>query len=197
MPEPIRSVEEFYAHALAIEREAAKCYGEFQEHFNGRGEEVLAGLCGNLALFEQDHYQLLLDRAKALKLPELPPDRYHWLESGPPECVDRALVFRVASPRQLLEIALKAEQNARHFFEWVAATTTDGEVHALAEEMAREEAEHVQWVTRALEHVRADGIDWDGLLAAGGGPGLALGAERRLHRDSGSGKTGRQKGSSS
>jgi len=30
-------------------------------------------------------------------------------------------------------------------------------------------------VTRALEYVRADGVDWDGLLAAGGGPGLALG----------------------
>jgi hypothetical protein len=51
--------------------------------------------------------------------------------------------------------------------------------------MAREEAEHVQWVTKALEYVRADGIDWDGLLADGGGPGLALGGERRLHRDPG------------
>jgi hypothetical protein len=29
-----------------------------------------------------------------------------------------------------------------------------------------------------------DGVDWDKLLAAGGGPGLALGAERRLRRDS-------------
>ena len=49
MLEPIASVQEFYAHALAIEREAAKCYREFQEHFTGRGEEVLAGLCGKLA----------------------------------------------------------------------------------------------------------------------------------------------------
>ena len=48
--------------------------------------------------------------------------------------------------------------------------------------MAREEAEHVQWVTRAMEYVRADGVDWDSLLAAGGGPGLALGGERRLRK---------------
>jgi hypothetical protein len=30
--------------------------------------------------------------------------------------------------------------------------------------------------------VRADGIDWDALLTTGGGPGLALGEERRLRR---------------
>ena len=182
MLEPIGSVEEFYAHAIAIEREASKCYREFQEHFADRGEEVLAGLCGNLAHFEEDHYRLLIDRARPLALPDLPPERYRWMESCPPENADHDLVYRVASPRQLLEIALKAERSARRFFEWVAGTTANGEIHALAEEMAREEAEHVQWVTRALEYVRADGVDWDSLLAAGGGPGLALGEERRLRR---------------
>lgn len=197
MLEPIGSVEEFYAHALAIEREAAKCYREFQEHFADRGEAVLAGLCGNLAHFEQDHYQLLLERSRSLKLPDLPPDRYRWLESCPPENADHNLVYRVVGPRQLLEIALKAERNAKRFFEWVAGTTANGEIHALADEMASEEAEHVQWVSRALEYVRADGVDWDGLLAAGGGPGLALGGERRLHRDPRPAGADRPKGASS
>ncbi len=196
MLEPIATVEEFFAHALAIEREAAGCYREFREHFADRGEEVLAGLCGNLARFEQEHYELLFERAKSLALPELPPERYRWLVSGPPECADRDLVFRVATPRQLLEIALKAERDAKRFFEWVSGTTASDEVHALADEMAREEAEHVQWVTRALEYVRADGVDWDKLLAAGGGPGLALGGERRVSRDerpAGAGPTSRRK----
>jgi rubrerythrin len=182
MLEPIGSVEEFYAHALAIEREAAKCYLEFQEHFNDHGEEVLAGLCGNLARFEQDHYELLREQCKGLALPQLPADRYRWLESGPPESTNHNLVYAMTTPRQLLEIALKAERNAKRFFEWVAGTTANGEVHALADEMAREEAEHVQWVSRALEYIRADGVDWDKLLATGGGPGLALGEERRLRR---------------
>jgi rubrerythrin len=182
MLEPIGSVEEFYAHALAIEREAAKCYRRFQEHFADRGEEVLAGLCGNLAHFEEDHHRLLVERAGKLKLPELPPERYRWLESGSPEAADCEVVFRLATPRELLEIALKAERGAKRFFEWVAGTTANGEIHALAEEMASEEAEHVQWVTRAMEYVRADGIDWESLLAAGGGPGLALGGERRLRK---------------
>lgn len=182
MLEPIGSVEEFYAHALAMEGEAAKCYRRFQEHFSDRGEEVLAGLCGNLARFEEDHHKLLVERAGKLKLPELPPERYRWLESGSPEAADCEVVFRLATPRELLEIALKAERSAKRFFEWVAGTTANGEIHALADEMAREEAEHVQWVTRAMEYVRSDGVDWDSLLAAGGGPGLALGGERRLRK---------------
>ena len=182
MLEPIGSVEQFYAHALAIEREAARCYREFQAHFADRGEEVLAGLCGNLAHFEQEHYELLLKGASKMVLPEVAPEQYCWLESGPPECADHDLVYRVATPRQLLEIALRAERNARRFFEWVAGTTANDKVFVLAEDMAREEAEHVQWVTRALEYVREDGVDWDGLLAAGGGPGLAMGGERRLSR---------------
>jgi rubrerythrin len=182
MLEPISSVEEFYAHALAIEYEAARSYRELKAHFADRGEEVLAGLCGNLAHFEQDHYELLVEQAKGLELPEIPLDRYRWLESKSPEAGEHEFIYRVATPRQLLEIALKAERGARRFFEWVAGTTTDATIHELAGEMAREESEHVQWVTRALDYVRADGIDWDGLLAAGGGPGLALGEERRLRR---------------
>jgi len=182
MLEPITSVEEFYAHALAIEHEAAKSYRELQAHFADRGEEVLAGLCGNLAHFEQDHYELLVEEAKNLELPVLPIDRYRWLETKSPEIAEHEFIFRVATPRQLLEIALKAERGARRFFEWVAGTTTDPDIHRLAEEMAREESEHVQWVKRALDYVRDDGVDWDSLLSAGGGPGLALGAERRLRR---------------
>ncbi|HEX4943409.1 MAG TPA: ferritin family protein [Usitatibacteraceae bacterium] len=183
MLEPIGSIEEFLAHALAIEQEAARSYREFQAHFNDHGEEVLAGLCGNIAHFEQEHYELLLERTKGRTLPALTPERYRWLESGPPESAAHELVYRVATPRQLLEIALKAERNARRFFEWVAGTTADGEVHALATEMAREESEHVQWVTQALEYARADAVEWDKLLAAGGGPGLALGGERRVRRN--------------
>ncbi len=182
MLEPINSVEEFYAHALAIEHEAAKSYRELKAHFADRGEEVLAGLCGNLAHFEQDHYELLLEQAKHLEIPSLPIDKYRWLETKSPEIEEHDFILRIATPRQLLEIALKAERSARRFFEWVAGTTTDPAIHELAVEMAREEAEHVQWVTRALDYVRADGIDWDALLAAGGGPGLALGGERRIRR---------------
>src|SRR5438128_294216 len=57
MLRPVRTVEEFYAHALAIEREARDRYAELAAWFTGRGEEMLAGLCTTLAEAEGAHYR--------------------------------------------------------------------------------------------------------------------------------------------
>ncbi len=180
--EPIATIEEFFAHAIAIEREAATRYREFQAHFADRGEDVIAGLCRNLAGFEEDHLQDLLARAKGLDLPALEPGRYRWLEAGSPEALTREAVYRVATPRQLLRIALQAERDARRFFKYVANTTDSPEVQALAEQLSRDEEDHVLWLGRVLDYAPHDGVDWERLIEAGTGPGLALGAERRLAR---------------
>jgi rubrerythrin len=188
MIEPIRSVEEFFAHAIAIEFEAAARYREFEGYFTDRGEAVLAGLCGNLAHFEEEHFDELLRRSQGLSLPKLSPEQYRWINARSPEEPSRELFYEVATARQLLQVALRAERDARRFFEYVAGTTTSPEVQAMAEEMAREEDDHVRWVSKAMEYLPQDGVDWERLLAAGGGPGLALGEERRLRRREGPGK---------
>src|SRR5919205_63888 len=48
MPAPIATVEQFYAHALAIEREAADRYEEYAVHFADLGDDALERLCSNL-----------------------------------------------------------------------------------------------------------------------------------------------------
>jgi rubrerythrin len=179
----IRSLEEFYAHALAIEREASERYREFETYFADRGEEVLAGLCRNLAALELRHYEELLEKSRNLTLPAIAAGEYQWLEKASPESAARELFYRATNPRQVLEIALEAERNARRFFHDVEAGATDEAVRSLAAEMAADEDEHVRWVSQAIQYLPAEGLDWDKLLALGGGPGLALGAERRLRRD--------------
>lgn len=180
--EPIRSVEEFLAHAIAIEREAALRYREFQAHFAERGEDVLAGLCGNLAAFEQQHCDDLLERAAGRSLPAIAAHAYRWLDGRSPETDAPEILFRIATPRQLLSVALMAEHRARAFFEAVARSAPDARVARMAAEMAGEEDEHAGWVSRALEYLPDGDVDWDTVLAGGGGPGLALGGERRWHR---------------
>ncbi len=180
---PVQSVEEFLAHALAIESEAVVRYEEFRGYFADHGEEVLAGLCRNLAQFEQQHCDQLVARANGLTLPAIASGDYQWLDGNSPEALPHDAVFRLATPRQLLEIALLAEHRARSFFEWVARTSPDPEVVRMATEMAGEEDEHVGWVSRALEYLPSGDVDWGPLLAKGGGPGLALGEERRWHRE--------------
>lgn len=145
-------MEEFYAHALAIEREAAERYGEFGDWFLQRGDEVLAGLCRNLAQMEQEHFMELVRASQHLQLPVIGASEYRWLGSSAPESPARELFHRVAEPRHLLEIALHAECNALAFFEWIARTTPDAPVRALARAMAAEEQQHVEWVQKALEY---------------------------------------------
>jgi len=171
MSAPIATVEEFYAHALAIEREASERYAEFAEHFEDRGEEAVAGLCRNLAKLELEHFTELLAGCSQMSLPAIGAGEYCWLDDGSPEAPARELVYRVATPRHLLEIALKAEWRAREFFVWIARTAPARAVRELAGVMAAEEMEHVAWVRQALEHHGATAADWDALLAEGAGPG--------------------------
>lgn len=152
MRKPIDSVERFYAHAIAIERQAAERYTEFISYFGDRGEDVLAGLCRNLAELEREHLGQLLRASAHLQLPAIASNEFQWLESGSPEAAAREFFYHVANPRQLLEVALHAEMCACDFFEWVARTTGDAQVRSLARVMASEESQHVQWVRRALEY---------------------------------------------
>ena len=172
MKRPIATLEEFYAHAIAIEREAMERYREFQAWFADRGEEILAGLCANIGRMEEDHYRALVEDSRALALPAIAADGYLWLEAGPPEAPARELFYRVAEPRHLLEVALAGERNALAFFQWVARTAPDEKARAAAVEMAQDEEVHVRCVRNALEyHVSSRIVDWDEVFEAGAGPG--------------------------
>jgi rubrerythrin len=152
MHAPIRSVEEFYAHALAIEREAAERYGEFAAWFDSRGEDVLAGLCRELAGMEHAHFLELARASAHLALPDVHEAAYRWLPGGSPEVIAREDFMRAATPRDLLRTALHAECRAVDFFDWVARTTPDEGVRQLATSMGAEERQHVDWVMKAIEY---------------------------------------------
>ena len=158
----IRTIEEFYAHALAIEHEAAERYTEFEGWFRDRGEDVLAGLCGNMARMEGAHFRELVEASRHLRLPAIGSAEYGWLEAGSPEAPAREFFYRVALPRHLLQIALQAEMNAAAFFERVGLTSDNPEVCALARQMAAEEREHVVWVRNALEYQPSETTDTRG-----------------------------------
>ena len=148
----IRTVEEFYAHAIAIEREASERYTEFASWYDARGEDVLAGLCRNLAHMEHAHFLELARASSHLLLPDMPADSYSWLGAESPEMGSHEDFMRAANPAELLGIALHAECSAVEFFEWVARTTPDEGVRILARGMAAEERQHVEWVRNALDY---------------------------------------------
>lgn len=152
MPRPIDSLSVFLAHALAIEHEAAERYGEFAASFAERGEPALAGICNELARAEREHYARLLRAAEGVELASLRAGEYCWIEAGVPEAPSRDVFYRIATPGQLLEVALEAEKRARRFFAWVARTTRDRTVRLMAREIATEEAQHVAWIEQAIAY---------------------------------------------
>jgi rubrerythrin len=152
MMRPVRTVEVFYAHALAIEREARDRYAELTTWFTERGEEMLAGLCATLAEAEGAHYRELQRRSRGHELPAIEPSDYQWREVDSPEAPRRELLQRARRPREVLLVALEAERKAAAFFEWVASTSPDAGVRDLGHEMAAEEELHVRWVRDALEY---------------------------------------------
>ena len=156
----IRSPAELYAHAIAIEREAAERYAELAERMADLGDDAVAEIFGRLAGFEAEHLEALLRRTEGIALPQFSRNEYRWLDAGAPETAARELVFRLITPRQALAIALRAEQRAQAFFERVLISADDPALRALAREMALEEQEHAGMIERLLERTPEPWVDW-------------------------------------
>lgn len=146
---------ELYAHAIAIEREAAARYAQFAERLSDRGSEAVAEMFSRLAAIEGEHLEALLRRTEGVTLPTIQDDEYHWIEAGPASEPARELTLRLMTPRQALAIALAAEMRAQAFFEHVFMTADDPALRALAQEMAAEEMEHVVAIEGLLARTRA------------------------------------------
>jgi len=160
----IGSVPELYAHALAIEREAAARYLEFADHMADEGNDHVATLFRSLAGFESEHVRQLEEATRGMKLPDIPAGQYAWLDTGAPETAAHELVFRLMTPHDALAVALEAERRARRFFDEVYQNAEDAPLRALALDMAREEADHVAWVERALAADPDPHVDWEKVL---------------------------------
>jgi rubrerythrin len=161
----IGSIAELYAHALAVEREAAARYAELAEFMSDHGNAPVAELFARLAQIEEEHADAIVARARGLNVPALRSFEHTWFDAGPPETVAHEFVFRLMTPHDALKVALEAEQRARAYFEAVFAAATAPDVKMLAASMIQEEQQHIEWVERALAMDPDPHIDWDKLFA--------------------------------
>lgn len=157
---PIRNAPELYAHAIAVEREAAERYGEFAERMDDMGAEAAADVFAALARMETEHLAALQRRTEGLALPALQTRDYRWLEAGAPERAAHELVLRLMTPHSALAIALGAERRAQAFFEFVILTADDPALRALAREMAADESEHIALIEQLLARTPDAVVDW-------------------------------------
>lgn len=156
----IATPAEFWAHALAIEKEAAGRYRELAERMEAEHHYALVPLLRMLAAEEQQHSERLRSNGLTMQLPQVAEDAYRWRASTSPEVAQYDPAQHPPTQQQALAFALANEQRVCAFFDQIAARSPDAEVRELAREFAAAKALHLQVVERLLGLQPAPSASW-------------------------------------
>ena len=159
-----RNLQELYAHALAVEREATKRFAELERFMREAGMDHIADEFESIGREEREQYEVLAIGTAGREMPQVSSWEYapHFL--GPQ--ADLALAPR--SAREALTLAISTERRAQNFYVDVAEHATDDTMCAFAAEMAADESRHIARLERLLAR------EPDPTAAAGEGDVLPL-----------------------
>jgi len=146
----VNDVERFLAHAIQLEREAARRYEELSAAMGTEGNRELKAFFGRMAHYSRLHLAQAAERGGFRELPVLQPDEFEWPDGTSPEIAGWAGVDALMSPRAALDLALAGERSGHAYYAAMAATTTDAELRDIASEFASEEAEHVRELEKLI-----------------------------------------------
>jgi rubrerythrin len=156
-----RDLPEFFAHALALERESADRYAELADAMEQHNNDELAVLFSRLSGYGMQHAQEVLERAQGIRLPRIEPWEYRWIDAEGPETAGYGDAHYLMTPHHALRFALENETRGRDYYARVAAETADPQVSTIAAEFAQEEDGHVRMVRDWLARVAPAAEDWD------------------------------------
>lgn len=175
----VKSLEELFAIASAMEQEAASRYAEIADRMRREDNAALAEVFDQLSVEEQGHLDSVVHWSQKTRGRSPDPALIRWQL---PETFDdegaSTTDTRLMSAYRVLSMAVRNEERAFAFWSYVAAHAESAEVRKAAEVMAHEELGHVSILRRERRkafHVarRQPSGDWE----SGGDP-AAL--ERRL-----------------
>ena len=140
---PVRSLDELFALAHAIETDAAARYSETANQLRQRGSSGLADLFDRLADAEREHVGQITSWAAHRGESSV--------EAGPPWPIpdmfdahpDEVAQSKLLTPYRALASAVRHEERAFAFWTYVSAHAEKREVKEAAERMALEELDHV------------------------------------------------------
>jgi rubrerythrin len=139
----MNNVEVFLAHAIQLEREAARRYEELSHAMGSDGNAQLKEFFTRMAHFSRLHLADAMARGGFRDIPVLRPEQFQWPDGIAPEVADWVGVDAFMDVRSALALALDSEQRGHAYYAAVAASTLDPELKALATEFADEEAGHL------------------------------------------------------
>lgn len=152
------TLPEFFAHALALEREAADRYRELAELMDAHGNREVWALFRDMVHFSTLHHDDIQRRVGDIDLPTLKPWEYRW--TTPPEAGGEASYEHLSDPYKALQYARENEVRAMEYYSSVGQSAEDADVRRLASEFAGEEADHVDALDDWLAHLRNPPRAW-------------------------------------
>lgn len=144
----MKNVEDFLAHAIKLELDAANRFDELAASMQSFGNAEVGRFFELLASYARLHLADAQARAGFRELPDFATYDFQWPGLESPECAEIWAADPMIAKRDALETALASEESSRQFYATIAETTKDPEIRLLAEEFAEEEAEHVAILER-------------------------------------------------
>ena len=141
----LASLDELFALANAMEREAADRYTALSEEMQRQGRRDLAEVFARLAAAEREHVDSVArwSTARTGHAPDAALVRWRAPETFEPEAASEIHGSRLMTPYRALAMAVRNEERAFAFWSYVAAFTDNADVKTASEAMAREELGHV------------------------------------------------------
>jgi rubrerythrin len=136
-------VQKFLAHAIELERDAARRYEDLAAAMQTEGNAELRRFFQRMARFSRMHLAQAMKRGAFREVPQLAPHQFEWPDGLSPEVADWAGVDAQMDGTAALVVAIDSERRGHAYYSAIALTTQDPEVKLLAAEFAAEEAEHV------------------------------------------------------
>jgi rubrerythrin len=141
----LRSLDELFALASAMEQEAATKYAELADEMKRQNRSDLAAVFTDLAATERDHVDSVTrwSQSRRGKAPDPALVRWEAPETFDPETATEMKTSRLMTPYRALAMAVRNEERAFAFWSYLVAYSQDPEIKSAAEAMAREELGHV------------------------------------------------------
>jgi rubrerythrin len=141
----LRSLDELFALASAMEQEAAAKYAEFAAEMQHQNKPDLAMVFTELAAAERDHVDSVArwSQSRRGKAPDPALVRWEVPETFDAESSAEIRTSGLMTPYRALSMAVRNEERAFAFWSYLAAFSQDAEAKMAAEAMAREELGHV------------------------------------------------------
>ncbi|CCE06050.1 conserved hypothetical protein [Bradyrhizobium sp. STM 3843] len=141
----LHSLDELFALAHAMEREAATRYAELAEDMRRQKKDDLAEVFTRLAAAECEHVDSVTRWSQSRRGKDPDPAEVRWQVPGTFDTETAAEVksSRLITPYRALAMAVRNEERAFAFWSYLAAYSEDEDIKKAAEAMAKEELGHV------------------------------------------------------